>query len=232
MKKVRPFIPYFFIAVLAVVFVRMDAPKHPVKMPEGSTIYDTALMMLSEFVHDGQDTNLGFSDIDEVDLAWIDTSRGINLYYMREDSLLRSGMPIDSHLVDLHRRIYPVYVGNSLRSAITFQRTHAGWQPVSFDDSNIIVTALKGLPAGPQQNKDTSIILIEAPFVEVKLVLDHSDTGSSFIPTAELLAVIGKETPLDTAKPNINMEDSLFLSGLKTHVQYRHTHPLIRINPR
>src|SRR6188768_3842210 len=140
MKKVRPFIPYFFIALVAVVFIRLDKPKHPVAMREGSTIFDTALMMLQEFVEEGQDTNLGFSDINEFDLAWIDTTRGINLYYLREDSLLRSGMPIDSHMVNLHRRIYPVFVGDSLRSAITFQRTPFGWQPVSFDDGNIIAT--------------------------------------------------------------------------------------------
>jgi hypothetical protein len=218
MKKARPFIPYFFIAVLAVVFIRFQRSPHPVPMPEGSTIYDTAVMMLREFVRDGQDTNLGFSDIDEVDLAWIDTTRGINMYYLREDSLLRSGMPMDSHLIDLHRRIYPIYVGNSLRSAVTFQRTSFGWQPVSFDDSNIIATAINSLPNQPDPDGELPLIIIEAPFVQTQLVRKKDSSGTHFIASLELERVMGKSLPLtEIGAPKKHHKERSFLSGLKKY---------------
>jgi hypothetical protein len=223
MKKTRPFIPYLFIAAFAFVFIRASEPVRPPPLPKGSTIYDTALAMLKEFVTECNDSNLGFSDFTELKYARIDTTKGIDLYYLREDSLLQSGLPIDSQLIDLHRRLYPVFVRDSLRSTITFQRTRFGWKPVAFDDGNIITEAIKKFPAQPGPENET-VMLIEAPFVETELVREHSSTHNYFTPTPELLDVVGPETPLDTAKPHVHIDESLFLAALKTHLQYLHDH--------
>jgi hypothetical protein len=186
-------------------------------MPEGSTIFDTSVMMLNEFVREGQDTNLGFSHIDEVDLAWIDTTVGIDLYYLREDSLDHSTRPIDSNLIDLHRRIYPVYVGASLRSSITFQLTDRGWQPVAFDDSNIIAAAIRNHRPRQPASKDTSIILVEAPSTETELVLEHSKTGTHLIPTPELRRVVGDVLPLDVSNPSAPIDEGAFVFALRKY---------------
>jgi hypothetical protein len=201
MKKARPFIPYFFIAVFAVVFIRSEKHKHPVSMPEGSTIFDTSVMMLNEFVREGQDTNLGFSHIDEVDLAWIDTTVGIDLYYLREDSLDHSTRPIDA----------------SLRSSITFQLTDRGWQPVAFDDSNIIAAAIRNHRPRQPASKDTSIILVEAPSTETELVLEHSKTGTHLIPTPELRRVVGDVLPLDVSNPSAPIDEGAFVFALRKY---------------
>jgi hypothetical protein len=174
-------------------------------------------MMLNEFVREGQDTNLGFSHIDEVDLAWIDTTVGIDLYYLREDSLDHSTRPIDSNLIDLHRRIYPVYVGASLRSSITFQLTDRGWQPVAFDDSNIIAAAIRNHRPRQPASKDTSIILVEAPSTETELVLEHSKTGTHLIPTPELRRVVGDVLPLDVSNPSAPIDEGAFVFALRKY---------------
>jgi hypothetical protein len=98
-----------------------------------TTIYDTAVSVLQDFVHGG-DFRLGFSDTTELANARIDTSQGIRINVLLEDSLIGGDLDTTS-LIDVHRTIYPVYAKGSLRSAITFDSTPTGWGPVRFADA-------------------------------------------------------------------------------------------------
>src|SRR5579872_6211866 len=45
--------------------------------------------LLREFILEGPDSNLGFTNFDELNDIRIDTTKGINIYYALEDSLLK-----------------------------------------------------------------------------------------------------------------------------------------------
>src|ERR1041385_4360901 len=94
------------------VKVKLQASLHP-------TVFDTAILMLQEFVKGG-DMNLGFASMGEVLNAHISVSDGIEMYYLREDSLMDSNWPIDSQIIKLNRKIYPVFSGKKLCASVTF----------------------------------------------------------------------------------------------------------------
>ena len=138
----KNFIVFLFACVFAVSVLsscNSERPNHT----EAKTIYDTALLMFHEFVAQSNDTNLGFSTADEVLKAHIAIDSAINMYILGKG--LRLQEHGDSNELELHllmkklsRKMYPVYVGNTLHAAITFDSTHAGWRPVLLSIRNAL----------------------------------------------------------------------------------------------
>lgn len=225
MKTLRTLIPYFCIAVIAsvVLFSPKEKPKPP-QLPKGKALYDTSLLMLKEFVLECNDSNLGFSNFADLDSMRIDTNRAIRIYCLREDSLLQSDMPLDSHLVKLNRKVYPVYVHDKLRASITFQRSDFGWEPVLFSDSNIMAMALQELPAKvPAAPLTESAMIVEAPFAKTRFTRYQDEKGWHCIPTADLKKTVAKNNPIAKPKANKNqMDEADFLGGLRSHTLALH----------
>ncbi len=220
---IRVLIPYCCIAMLVVIITSQQYTRAPEPMPPGATIYDTALKMLQEFVIEGQDTNLGFKNPQDVLGARIDTNQGVDIYYLREDSLLKCGLPIDSQIIKLNRRAYPVYLGDSLRSTITFMHAKNGWLPVMFDDNKMMETIINDLPKStPLKLLKQSYAIVEAPFVQTHLTLRHDTTGTSIIPSTAIRRVMGKTMPLATiSRPNEPIRANTFVEALKHYSMNR-----------
>lgn len=219
----RIFIPYFCIAVLGVMVLSSQKHTTPEPMPAGSTIFDTALKMLQEFVIEGQDTNLGFKNPQDVLGARIDTNQGVDIYYLREDSLLHSDMPIDSQIVKLNRRAYPVYLGDSLRSTITFMHAQNGWLPVMFDDYKMMESIINDLPKRTSlKSLKHSYALVEAPFVQTQLSLKRETSGTSVLPNRAIHRVMGNTVPLaNISRPYDPIKANVFAQGLKAYSRKR-----------
>src|ERR1043165_7403070 len=117
----------FSLGILAALGMSVLIPSRYSAPQPTLTIYDTAILMLQEFVKDNQDWDLGFANVDEVMRARIAVDQGIEIYYLEEDSLFKSELPIDSQIIRLGRTVFPVYVGDSLKASITFDSTRGGW---------------------------------------------------------------------------------------------------------
>ncbi|MEP7233846.1 MAG: hypothetical protein ABI778_01000, partial [Ignavibacteriota bacterium] len=187
-------------------------------------IYDTAVMMLREFIREGNDSNLGFKNFDELDSAYLKIDEGINVYYLIEDSLLRSTNPLDSHLVKLGRRIFPVYYHDQLRSAITFDTTRTGWRPAVFDAGDIIAPYIaQKILIATAEEVAKSFFLVEAPFVHNDLIFEHDSTGDHVLPTTELKRELGSDYPTTAPMALIKpIDKNDFLDHLKQHMRKVH----------
>ncbi|MDP4237648.1 MAG: hypothetical protein Q8919_14485, partial [Bacteroidota bacterium] len=133
------YFPLLLAAVLCAALASSCGSQHHNDRP--LTIYDTAVLMLKEFVREGPDTNLGIKNFDELDHLILRRDYGVQVYLLLEDSLVAddSVIHIDHHMLKMGRRIYPVFYHNQLRSTITFDSTPKGWHPTVFDDSNVFV---------------------------------------------------------------------------------------------
>ena len=188
----------FFLAAALGTFLVLSSRKHEghIISDKPLTIYDTAVMMLKEFIIEGQDSNLGFKNFAELDEAELRVSDSIRVYYLLEDSLLQNKSPLDSQLVRLNRCIFPVYYHNQLRSSITFDLTKHGWKPVIFDDSNVIAPYIK-----KKHDPPTAAVIVrefavvEAPFVHNDLIIERDNTGDHILPTKELRREMGADLP-------------------------------------
>jgi hypothetical protein len=211
-------------AFFAVVIFLAWQTKKPVKLSVQlhQTVFDTAILMLQEFVKGG-DADLGFANMGEVLNAHISVTDGIEMYYLREDSLMGSNWPIDSQIVKLNRKIYPVFSGTKLCASVTFDSTVKGWQPLVFEDSTGVNAYLddkaKGTAATP--GRKPNYIIIVVPFLNENLVMEQSATGTRIVATATLERTMGETMPLVDIEPATNRKHisiNLFTNGLKRYV--------------
>lgn len=212
--------PLFLAAVLCTSFLtscikKSEAPKN------SHAIYDTALWMLKEFIIEGKDSNLGFSNFDELNDMNLREDQGIDLYYLIEDSLMNSTNPIDHYLLHMGRRIFPVYYHHQLRSAITFDTTVDGWRPSAFDDSNIIASYIADSNALGDPTVSHGAIL--SPSIHNHIIFRRTKTGSFILPTQELRREMAEHYPqgLNNAELSPVPSDDFF-RGLKEHVKKVH----------
>ena len=196
------------------------------------TIYDTALLMLHEFVAESNDTLLGFSNANEVLKAHIAVDSGIEMYILGKGKLLENYHPQDSttklqdqalrsEMNKLSRKIYPVYVGNVLHSAITFDSTHAGWRPVMFDAGNVLAPYIAELlkPSAPIGGIVRYGILI-APMLQDQLIIKHDTSGDYIIPTKELRRRMAENYPGSKDTNDLSpVKQDEFFEGLKRHMK-------------
>lgn len=214
----------FSFGILGALCISVLLPSHYKTPQPTTTVYDTAVWMLQEFVIKNQDWDLGFSDSAEVMKARIAINEGIDVYYLQEDSLLKSKLPIDSQLVKLGRRIYPVYVGGKLKASITFDSTPKGWRPVIFDDSNIVAAYVRDRALSIAAHAMIRHIykLVEAPFIETELIL-HEDTvsGTHVVPSQSIRTEFGASMPLVPLHPPNepdHIDAKIFLPALIRHI--------------
>ncbi|MDP4219021.1 MAG: hypothetical protein Q8896_01155 [Bacteroidota bacterium] len=212
--------PYLSLCLLGVV-IWHTSQNRPPRETSKLTIYDTAIYMLQDFVIDDSDWNLGFSSRQEVMKARIDTSGGgIDFYYMRKDSLLAGKLSVDTLLIKLHRRVYPVFVDSVLHAAITFDSTRNGWQPVMFDDSNIISACIadRRKQPNPHEGRHTYSIVL-TPFIHLELVVEHDSTGNHVLVTAALRTEMGKDLPGGGAAADLTpISEEVFVDSLRHHM--------------
>ncbi len=189
-------------------------PETPVKF------YDTALFMLREFILEGPDSNLGFTNFDELNDIRIDTTKGINIYYALEDSLVNDSAYTAQHLLKMGRMIYPIYYHDQLRSAVTYDTTPYGWRPTVFENSSIISPIIAAMEKGGQGAADSATYAIYvAPFIHQKIAAVHTTQGDYILPTNSLKQSMGEDYPNsgDTAKlAPVKKED--FFKAMRQHM--------------
>jgi hypothetical protein len=213
----------YLTAGFGIVFVitSMNKPAKPDPQPV-QTVFDTALMMLKEFIVEGNDSNLGFHNFDELDSSSIRQDEAIDEYYLREDTLLSSAKSFEQELIPVGRKIYPVYAGNNLRSAITFQSTPGGWKPIIFANAQEIDKYI----ADRHSASDTSKRIysyIMMPFIHSDVILRKSTKSAAILRTHELEVEEGEDLPPPvTANDGLMIDEGKFVTGLIHHMKTVH----------
>jgi hypothetical protein len=188
------------------------------------TIYDTALMMFHEFVAESNDTNLGFSNADEVLKAHIAIDSGISMYILGKGLKLKEqgdSQELDLHIMmqKLSRMLYPVYVGNVLHAAITFDSTTEGWRPVMFENANVLIPYLLNMQLPSQLGQAwKNYYFVSSPDLHSNITIRHDSGGDYVLPTNDLKRTMAENypNPNDTDLKPIKKED--FFEGLKKHI--------------
>jgi hypothetical protein len=235
----RAAIPYFLCVVVCMTFVWASGDHLTVPLPRNATIYDTALALLKEFA--ANDPRLGLANGHEIDSAMIDMSDSlaVSLVYAFEDSISianrielqqdASGSS-DSLFLDMHRVIRPVFTTSNGRrklcSSITFDST-GGVHPIMFDDSTLLLPALKGSrPPGllPWKYK-----IARLPPLRIFIYIMCTASGHYVAVTQELQTALGSDFPVQTP---IQLQYG-FLTKRQlmtaTHQWIKH-HPMIVVN--
>jgi hypothetical protein len=208
----------FLAAAVALAFMLSSIFKPVKPAPPQQTIFDTALMMLKEFIVIGNDSNLGFKNFDELATATIRLDEGIDVYYLREDSLLAGKRTFEEELIPMGRKIYPVYAGNQLRSAITFTQTPSGWKPANFENAQEIDEYIADRHATTDPSKKYTYIVM--PFIHSDIVMKNTAAKEQFLTTPELQVEAGADIPSANISPAIERDD--FVTGLVTHMKKLH----------
>lgn len=196
--------------------------------PKSATksIYDTALLMLHEFIAESNDTNLGFKNADEVLSARLDTSAGLRMIILGKGIKLAEAkdteeLDLHKEMQKLHRIVYPVFVGNVLHSAITFDSSYAGWRPVMFDDSNIIAayaTELRKHASEPAGTRSYASAMVPDIHCQVTIMTDSS--GEFILPTKELELEMGTDYPnIGKSQEFAPIPKKIFINALKEHIK-------------
>ncbi len=213
---------FFLVAAIGSVLFLSQFKHTPEKPDRPLTIYDTAVKMLKEFIIQANDTNLGFSaaQFAQLDEAQIHVDEGVNIFYLIQDSLIKSKNPLDSHLVSLGRRIFPVYYRDSLRSTITFDTSSTGWSPVIFDDSNIIAPFVRDHRHAPKPGEGNHTYkMVMAPSIHDVVIIERDSLGDHILPTKELKLEMGEDYPGKMPLADIRpIGKQAFIDSLKHHV--------------
>ena len=232
---VKKFIPFLCLCGIGIILFRTsknDTP-FPKLNPSGMTIYDTAILMLHEFVAESNDTNLGFSNAEEVLKAHVAVDSGMPMYILGKGIRLHKN-PKDTAQYKLHmemerlrRVIYPVYVGNVLHSAITFDSAYVDslrilyWRPVMFDAGDIFTAYQNDFetPATPAQGVRTYSYVM-TPALHTHLIFRHDNTGDYIIPTKEVIREMRENFPNSAnRRPFAAVRREEFFDGLDKHIQ-------------
>lgn len=199
----KRYTPFFFAALVGMFFITNQYVKTPERHSSTQlTIYDTAVLMLAEFITQSNDSNLGFKNFDELQEAYIDPTQGINVYYGLEDSLMKDSVRGDLLLLNFGRTIYPVYYHGQLRSAITFDSTIRGWHPCIWEDSNVISSCVADSGWGKSGNNRYSIIRM--PSLHSFVAMRTNAAGEHILPTKELRTELREHYPQRVNTPELS----------------------------
>lgn len=121
----------------------------------------------------------------------------------------------------LSRMIYPVYVGNVLRAAITFDSTHAGWRPVLFENANTLVPYVLDRQLPSQLGKGwRNYYFASSPDLHDDVIMRHDSTGDYVLPTKELKQAMKENFPGSASLADLTpVKKEDFFEGLKRHIQ-------------
>lgn len=175
--------------------------------------------MLQEFITEGNDSNLGFKNFEELNRAYIKVDEGLPIFGLIIDSMLDNGSPLDSHLVHFNARIYPVYVGNVLHSAITFDTVFHQWRPIIFDDAKVLGTYGEDLHDSTSKTKSQDYAFVDAQLINTDFVLKHDTKGDHVLTTSGLKRQLGKDFPRSQhtgSSEEVGKEE--FFASLKNHM--------------
>lgn len=165
------------------------------------SVYDTALLILKDFVVKGGDTRLGFSNEADFEGAWLDTADGLKVLYLRHDTMTTSMTRMDSELVSLDRMIYPVFttVGGvtKLRSAITFD-VSGGWHPIIFEDSSILAHYIANRDVIYAKDSTLEAAIVMMPQIENHAIITRGREGTKILAHESLRESLDIDVP-DTA---------------------------------
>jgi hypothetical protein len=188
-------------------------------------VFDTAMLMLKEFVGQSKDSMLGFKNAEEAGRARIAIDEAVPMAILGLGKKLQAAgdMTQDSlHLVmtRLNRIVYPVYLDSELRAGITFDTTWNGWHPVIFDDAGIF-GEINGYyrKLSQTERKKGKHLLVMAPQVQGHMIAKSDSTGDYFYPSAEVKRSMAENYP-DSPDP-LKVEKEKFLAGLTKHMNRR-----------
>jgi hypothetical protein len=219
---------YFFFIIFAAGLCAVLASSCAKKVSDKPlTIYDTSLLMLAEFIKEGPDSNLGFSNFDELD--HIHLGRPINVYRLLEDSLVTDlkdtlvgteSLHADHHLILEGRKIFPVFYLEKLRSAITFDTTPFGWRPTYFDDSNVFreIQADEVALKDSLEKDSTEYGVMVAPSIQDYIALKRTKKGDYILPRKELSIQMQENYPSSGQNAFAPIKKSDFYEGLRKHI--------------
>lgn len=84
----------------------------------------------------------------------------------------------DSLLVELNKRIYPVTVGDDIRSAVTVEQSASGWTGTEFGGVNFV-------SAAEQYRRAESDFIVQVPALNLYFVAERSDAGLMLTPLVD-----------------------------------------------
>ena len=198
-------------AVLLAVVIFFSPKERPFIPPAAPTVFDTAVSILNDFI-DAGDHQLGFADSNDAVGAYIDTTRGIQVMYLREDSFIARGLDTGS-ILDVHRKIYPVLSRDSvIRSTITFDSTPNGWEPVEFAE----VAMLRSLVNFPRKDSRAVVRqIVEAPFLREDFLIGTAANGKRTIVMPRDIAGRIRDKLPQYERDSVAIEDSAFARTVK-----------------
>lgn len=206
------------IAILTGAYL-LESPAIP---QNGSTltVYDTAVLILKDFVVKGGDTRLGFAGEADFEGTWLDTSKGLKVLYLRHDTMTTSMTRIDSELVALDRMIYPVFTTvngkTKLRSAITFDAT-GGWHPIIFEDSTIIAPYIASHDSMRTLDPSYTAAMVMMPQIENHVIITRGKGGTKILPNRSLRESLDIDLPDNTPTDSLHktpMSEVEFIKAL------------------
>jgi hypothetical protein len=160
-------------------------------------MFNSALNVLRDFVRLG-DHRLGFRDTTEMVGASIDTNEVLMLN--DEDSVLAAGFTWT--IPYLHQLVYPVYAGDSLRSAIMFDSSAGVWEPVRFADGLEIRRYCASIKNDPRARRHSMLVMSEA--LQSDYVVMHLSPDSSVVVLPQpLLRHLSRHLPAEYQHANI-----------------------------
>jgi len=205
-------------AFLACICLNSCGSTHRIVIKED--ILDNSLVMLKDFVIGGKDYQLGFASDEEVMQARIIEERGLDIFYVPGDSIAVGSWIEHPQVATMHRRMYPVYLGDQLHGCITFDSTSRGWDPIIFEDSKPIRLADSLMKLQAQRGDGSSDVpyfaVIESPTFEKDVLLEQDKNGSYIFAPPDLLAKIepGMQSMEGTTK-NIRRPADLFWTEMR-----------------
>ncbi|MEP7236118.1 MAG: hypothetical protein ABI778_12560 [Ignavibacteriota bacterium] len=185
------------------------------------TVFDTARMMLYDFVAQGNDMRLGFDNPNDILRSHIAVDSGISMYILGVGNKLRTAG--DSEALGLHlemeklaRKIYPVYCGDTLHSTITFDSTPRGLVPISFGDGRSFYQILEDMKENGTVHPGETYGFVMTDAVQNTLVTRHDSTGDYVLHSEELQNEMKENYPAPT--PHHLVKKDEFLRGLERHI--------------
>lgn len=199
----KRYTPHLLAMMVGMFFLTNQLVKTPTTVSSAQlTVYDTAVLMLAEFITQSNDSDLGFKNFDELAGAYIDSTQGVDVYYGLEDSLMKDSVRGDLLLLNFGRTIYPVYYQGQLRSAITFDSTMKGWHPCIWEDSNVISQCVADSGWGKTGSNRYSIIRM--PSLHNFVAMRTSAAGEHILPSKELRTELRKHYPQRENTPELS----------------------------
>lgn len=170
---------------------KQPAPKPPAQQPQQAAT--DAIGTLQKLVNEENYKSLGFQSLDEVKQA--QTGQPFEVQNLGLDKLksYKAGADPNSLLVPSTETIYPVNVGNAVRSGITIVHKQQGYEPASFGNADIV----QRLSANRQNPGD---FVVRIPAFNLYFIARRVETRIVLVPIVDdprLKVRTGEATPIE-----------------------------------